>query len=103
MLDIGFFQKVVVDLTLQRRIKVLFLDLRVDLEFGADFFGDLRLAVRAAGFLEFLEQGLDRAVVGGENMRDRKSVVEGKSVSVRVDFGGRRLIKKKNTKTEIKN
>src|SRR3546814_13403129 len=26
---------------------------------------------------------------------DRKSVVEGKSVSVRVDFGGRRIIKKK--------
>src|SRR3546814_16551190 len=28
---------------------------------------------------------------------DRKSVVSGKSVSVRVDFGGRRLIKKKKT------
>src|SRR3546814_14756375 len=28
--------------------------------------------------------------------RDRKSVVEGKSVSVRVDIGGRRNIKKKN-------
>src|SRR3546814_18422957 len=28
--------------------------------------------------------------------RDRKSVVSGKSVSVRVDLGGRRLIKKKN-------
>src|SRR3546814_13493700 len=27
--------------------------------------------------------------------RDRKSVVSGKSVSVRVDFGGRRVIKKK--------
>src|SRR3546814_15098894 len=27
---------------------------------------------------------------------DRKSVVKGKSVSVRVDFGGRRIIKKKN-------
>src|SRR3546814_17450926 len=27
----------------------------------------------------------------------RKSVVEGKSVSVRVDLGGRRIIKKKNT------
>src|SRR3546814_15373100 len=27
---------------------------------------------------------------------DRKSVVEGKSVSVRVDLGGRRSIKKKN-------
>src|SRR3546814_19754564 len=29
---------------------------------------------------------------------DRKSVVQGKSVSVRVDFGGRRLIKKTNKK-----
>src|SRR3546814_14834437 len=28
---------------------------------------------------------------------DRKSVVQGKSVSVRVDLGGRRLIKKKNS------
>src|SRR3546814_17726217 len=31
--------------------------------------------------------------------RDRKSVVEGKSVSVGVDLGGRRFIKKKNKKT----
>src|SRR3546814_20064692 len=29
------------------------------------------------------------------NRADRKSVVEGKSVSVRVDLGGRRIIKKK--------
>src|SRR3546814_12044458 len=29
------------------------------------------------------------------NGRDRKSVVSGKSVSVRVDLGGRRIIKKK--------
>src|SRR3546814_18203284 len=29
--------------------------------------------------------------------RDRKSVVSGKSVSVRVDLGGRRFIKKKKT------
>src|SRR3546814_20631903 len=29
---------------------------------------------------------------------DRKSVVQGKSVSVRVDLGGRRIIKKKNKK-----
>src|SRR3546814_15338289 len=31
--------------------------------------------------------------------RDRKSVVEGKSVSVRVDLGGSRIIKKKKHKT----
>src|SRR3546814_10999981 len=33
------------------------------------------------------------------SMRDRKSVVSGKSVSVRVDLGGRRIIKKKKKKT----
>src|SRR3546814_11909967 len=32
---------------------------------------------------------------------DRKSVVEGKSVAVRVDLGGRRLIKKKNRKNKV--
>src|SRR3546814_18476772 len=32
---------------------------------------------------------------------DRKSVVSGKSVSVRVDLGGRRIIKKKNKKMII--
>src|SRR3546814_20599303 len=32
---------------------------------------------------------------------DRKSVVEGKSVSVRVDLGGRRIIKKKVRKTQL--
>src|SRR3546814_19088341 len=31
---------------------------------------------------------------------DRKSVVKGKRVSVRVDLGGRRIIKKKNNKTK---
>src|SRR3546814_17411199 len=34
---------------------------------------------------------------------DRKSVVSGKSVSVRVDLGGRRLIKKKNKQTQLYN
>src|SRR3546814_19942450 len=37
--------------------------------------------------------------IGGQEFRpleDRKSVVEGKSVSVRVDLGGRRIIKKKH-------
>src|SRR3546814_16498388 len=32
--------------------------------------------------------------------RDRKRVVSGKSVSVSVDHGGRRIIKKKNTKKQ---
>src|SRR3546814_15462654 len=36
--------------------------------------------------------------------QDRKSVVEGKSVSVRVDLGGRRIIKTKNqTKLQLSN
>src|SRR3546814_11134486 len=34
---------------------------------------------------------------------DRKSVVSGKSVSVRVDLGGRRIIKKKNQSKTFKN
>src|SRR3546814_17658829 len=34
---------------------------------------------------------------------DRKSVVEGKSVSVRVDLGGRRIIKNKNSKHQRTN
>src|SRR3546814_11440751 len=34
-------------------------------------------------------------ITGPNGAGDRKSVVEGKSVSVRVDLGGRRLIKKK--------
>src|SRR3546814_15349220 len=33
----------------------------------------------------------------GQPLRDRKSVVEGKSVSVRVDLGGRRNLKKKKS------
>src|SRR3546814_11865853 len=36
----------------------------------------------------------DVIALGGVSV-DRKSVVEGKSVSVRVDLGGRRIIKKK--------
>src|SRR3546814_12369802 len=34
--------------------------------------------------------------VPGRTLEDRRSVVEGKSVSVRVDLGGRRVIKQKN-------
>src|SRR3546814_14882344 len=35
-------------------------------------------------------------------VKDRKSVVEGKSVSVRVDLGGRRIIKKKQIQNTTK-
>src|SRR3546814_18307859 len=44
----------------------------------------------------------DQAAIGARFpavLLDRKSVVSGKSVSVRVDLGGRRLIKKKKTST----
>src|SRR3546814_18533204 len=34
---------------------------------------------------------------------DRKSVVQGKSVAVRVDFGGRRIIKTKKTERKYNN
>src|SRR3546814_15851353 len=37
-------------------------------------------------------------LTGAYYLEDRKSVVEGKSVSVRVDLGGRRCIKKKKKK-----
>src|SRR3546814_15155171 len=42
---------------------------------------------------EALDHGAQRVEMGA----DRKSVVQGKSVSVRVDLGGRRSIKKKHT------
>src|SRR3546814_14089275 len=37
-----------------------------------------------------------RPLLGWLGLEDRKSVVSGKSVSVRVDLGGSRIIKKKN-------
>src|SRR3546814_11886613 len=47
-------------------------------------------------------QGIDgggtRGGRGSPRQQDRKSVVEGKSMTVRVDLGGRRLIKKKTNK-----
>src|SRR3546814_6183574 len=45
-----------------------------------------------------LDRGRQRPALGaldGWRRGDRKSVVSGKSVSVRVDLGGRRIIKKK--------
>src|SRR3546814_21184371 len=41
-------------------------------------------------FVEIIAARIEIALIG-----DRKSVVSGKSVSVRVDLGGRRIIKKK--------
>src|SRR3546814_19306872 len=42
-----------------------------------------------------------RVVERRTEWKDRKSVVEGKSVSVRVDLGGRRIIKKNTQKEKI--
>src|SRR3546814_13137858 len=42
----------------------------------------------------------DKVKKDAEKIADRKSVVEGKSVSVRVDLGGGRSIKKKKKKTQ---
>src|SRR3546814_17011549 len=52
---------------------------------------DQRLIDLAAGKVEAGEIAIGREP-------DRKSVVEGKSVSVRVDLGGRRTLKKNNSK-----
>src|SRR3546814_14733658 len=45
---------------------------------------------------------LQRQALGAriQRRRDRKSVVEGKSVSVRLDLGGRRIIQNKTKKTK---
>src|SRR3546814_19150414 len=64
-------------------------------------------APQAAGVIHTdFERGFIRAfTIGYDDYiqfkgEDRKSVVEGKSVSVRVDLGGRRSIKKKNKKNK---
>src|SRR3546814_14275280 len=44
-----------------------------------------------------LQSEMGQKALGGR-IKDRKSVVSGKSVSVRVDLGGRRFIKKKQYK-----
>src|SRR3546814_13816059 len=51
------------------------------------------------GFQQHEAEGIGQAGededIGGGEIADRKRVVEGKSVSVRVDLGGRRIMKKK--------
>src|SRR3546814_17052827 len=51
-----------------------------------------RKASGKGGQVEYLQVTMNDGI-------DRKSVVQGKSGSVRLDLGGRRYIKKKNTKT----
>src|SRR3546814_16954253 len=55
--------------------------------------GELSDAMQASAGTESLRYGLSAASL--VTLVDRKSVVEGKSVSVRVNLGGRRIIKKK--------
>src|SRR3546814_12786487 len=54
--------------------------------------GQSHAAASASLFAAFADRG-GRTARGAPT--DRKSVVEGKSVAVRVDLGGRRIIKKK--------
>src|SRR3546814_14077369 len=50
--------------------------------------------------IEPLDRAYRRVPGDGGCWRDRKSVVSGKSVSVRVDLGGRRIIQKKTMKSK---
>src|SRR3546814_14282621 len=64
---------------------------------------DLGFTGGKVGIAEILEPAIGAEVGALRTGRhlvelDRKRVVEGKSVSVRVDLGGRRIIKKKNRK-----
>src|SRR3546814_15117852 len=81
-----------------------------DLQIGGDTAGErffLRIGQRI-GHRRFDEAGrdaIDGDVAGCKFLRqrlrqDRKSVVKGRSVSVRLDLGGRRIIKKKNQQVD---
>src|SRR3546814_12358603 len=64
--------------------------------------GHLDVDLAAAPWIDDrrLAAGADQIGEVGEALRlDRKSVVKGKSVSVRVDLGGRRFIKKQSIST----
>src|SRR3546814_18653915 len=54
----------------------------------------------ADAFKQCADRWAVRATAVADREIDRKSVVEGKSVSVRVDLGGRRIFKKKNMQTK---
>src|SRR3546814_16786112 len=66
------------------------------------FFAAMRLGAVWVGINKILPEGDKRHILAHSgakllltDSRDRKSGVKGKSVSVRVDLGGRRIIKKK--------
>src|SRR3546814_18691956 len=62
----------------------------------------VRLLARNSEIARHILRGFDHsrddAIALDRLRQDRKSVVSGKSVYVRVDLGGRRIIKKTNTK-----
>src|SRR3546814_12488490 len=62
---------------------------------GGEHLADGERGVVAARRGEVVAARVPVGVGHGEIDGDRKSVVKGKSVSVRVDLGGRRIIKKK--------
>src|SRR3546814_18640888 len=72
-----------------------------ELHYGADLSYGRFNTIEVGGFIsgpitENLRGRLSFKAVKGDEWQDRKSVVEGKSLSVRVDLGGPRLFQKKN-------
>src|SRR3546814_16935346 len=57
---------------------------------------EMKAAPIVSVFIDWLFAARDEEDARAEVPGDRKSVVWGKSVAVRVDLGGRRLLKKKN-------
>src|SRR3546814_6006764 len=69
-------------------------DLRTSIAPAPHFLGNRNQ--HQLGFVQY-RPGYGKAADPLFHPKDRKSVVKGKSVSVRVDLGGRRLIKKQNS------
>src|SRR3546814_14893339 len=60
------------------------------------FLPDAPPPAKPAEAIEWFDLAIDR-LIESDGYEDRKSVVSGKSVSVRVDLGGRRIIKQKKS------
>src|SRR3546814_20870372 len=71
---------------------------------GALLEGEVREAIFLGNYVDCRVRWgeFEWKVVAHPRDRDRKSVVSGKSVSVRVDLGGRRIIKKTHKHSTIK-
>src|SRR3546814_10961234 len=61
-------------------------------------FGKFAFGASLKGASHRFDNAANTVRLGGYAPDDRKSVVSGKSVSVRVDLGGRRIFKKKKTR-----